>query len=282
MLLLPLLCLVSGCGERGGAQNASRNPQENTAPTKPRGAPPVVTASISAVRTQWKDGQQTFTLSLTNNGEKAETVHAIVYARNEEISPPRRAISPPTAYNWFKLIDSRNGLLTPNDIERNWRADAFFNGRSGRLRKSWDVTVQLGTSAVIEAAHDLDETSPHPDYKGLRLAHAGYTEYQVWLFTPEGQCFKEQTISARAPSSLAPGPTPTTAQKKNGPTPTEPRPPTTAEEKQAASTLRLAQYYLDNKQPEQAREKLQVILHKFPDTEAARTARKLMTQLGSS
>src|SRR5208337_1654709 len=132
MLLLPLLCLVSGCGERGGAQNASRNPQENTAPTKPRGAPPVVTASISAVRTQWKDGQQTFTLSLTNNGEKAETVHAIVYARNEEISPPRRAISPPTAYNWFKLIDSRNGLLTPNDIERNWRADAFFNGRSGR------------------------------------------------------------------------------------------------------------------------------------------------------
>ena len=45
------------------------------------------------------------------------------------------------------------------------------------------------------------------------------------------------------------------------------------------SALKLAQYYLENKKPDRAKEKLEYILKKFPQTEAAKEAAKLMKEI---
>src|SRR5262249_31001174 len=92
----PLLVLSLACDgpSRGDPNSADRPP---TAATR-RAVPPSVNAKITQVAANWKDNQQTFDLALANTGDRTETIHAIVYARNETINPPRRAISPPTAY----------------------------------------------------------------------------------------------------------------------------------------------------------------------------------------
>lgn len=203
--LLPLFAFLAACGEmpmpgkevpespviESGSPRTGSTPK----PTVPM-VPPQVTAKISRVRMNLKDSQQLFTLSLTNAGDKSEIVHAIIYAKNDDIMPPRRAISPPTAAQWFKLAGSKDGKLTPQDIVKWWKADVFLSGRGGRLRKSFDEKVPAEATINVECHHDLEETSPHPEYKGKRYPAAGYTDYQVWLFTPDGQLFFDQSFPA--------------------------------------------------------------------------------------
>ena len=61
------------------------------------------------------------------------------------------------------------------------------------------MKIGPNSTEVVEAAHDLDEKSPHPQWKGKALANVGYAEYQLWLFTPDGQCFFEETWPAFGP-----------------------------------------------------------------------------------
>src|SRR5262249_31596401 len=108
-LSLPLLGLVPACEQPTPIQEGMAQPTNSPAsPATQRGVlttPPSITANISDVKLNWKasERQQLFNFSLTNNGDKTETIHAIIYGRNEETKPPRRAISPPTAFEWFKL-----------------------------------------------------------------------------------------------------------------------------------------------------------------------------------
>lgn len=292
-LLLFLLGLSLGCDSPTAVQEAKPREPRNTTSTKgssnksthPDGPPPPVTASISRVKLNWKDRQQTFDITLTNNGDKPEIVHAIVYARNDSVNPPRRAISPPTATDWFVLANSKDGKLTVADIERAWKTDGFQSARGGRLRKSWDVKIGPNSTEVVEAAHDLDEKSPHPQWKGKALANVGYAEYQLWLFTPDGQCFFEETWPAFGPPPIRETKKPPeTKPADTKPAQTKPTADTKPAanpvlESQAEKDLQLAMDYLKRNRVQDARDKLFQILKKYPDTEAAKSARKMLKDL---
>src|SRR5262249_15285007 len=149
----PLVGMALAC-ENGGKKNGRAqagdpdslpitNSGRPSNAARPPGPPPDVTAGISTkTEPNWKDGQQVFILTLTNNGKKTETVHAIVYGTNEEIHPPRRAISPPTAYGWFSLVGSKDGKLTAQDLERSWKNNPFVSARGGKMPASWLVTLE--------------------------------------------------------------------------------------------------------------------------------------------
>lgn len=200
LLALPLLGLSLSCEDAGPKREKPATATKivtakTTGTVKAKPPPlPVVTAEVSRVAIDWKDGQQTFTLTLTNHGEREATVRAIVYAKNDSVKPPRRGISPATAYPWFQLAHSRDGDLSARDIERNWNIDAFGNGRSGKLVSSWPATLRPGASQAIDAAHVLEDKSPHPAWSGKPLARAGYKEYHIWLFTPDGECFWQKVF----------------------------------------------------------------------------------------
>jgi len=244
---------------------------------------PQVTAKMARVKLNWKDRQQTFDLHLTNAGSKQEIVNAIVYAKNDTTDPPRRAISPPTAFDWFNLANRKDGQLAPEDIELSWKMTGFQSGRGGRLRKTWDVKVEPEATAVVECAHDLDELSPHPKWKGKKLATAPYIEYQVWLFTSDGQCYFQEKFNGQG-EPLNPRPVPKKTEepepKKSAPPETKPRTaPTPAAEAQAATELKLAEYYLDRNRVQDGKDKLKTIVEKFADTKAAGRAQDLLKHL---
>jgi hypothetical protein len=272
LLALPLLGLLSACENNAPAPNRSAARVAGTTPSPL----PTFQVAIDHVRISWADGQQTFALTLTNAGPSLESIHAIVYGRNEEITPPRRAISPPTASDWFTLADSRDGKLTPEDIEKHWKDNAFVSARGGKLKFSWDTTVPAGASKTIEAGHDLDELSPYPATRGKRLARAGFTEYQVWLFTADGRCFHKETVPVTKVEQAVEHPVTRPATGK------QPLVAGPQAEADAAEILRLARYYIRHDKTDQAREKLTLIVEKYPQTEAARTARQLLRELRSN
>lgn len=278
LLALPLVVVGLAC-ENGSQQSAA--PKETTwdgpritAWVKNKDIPaPEVTARISKAYANWNDGQQTFILSLTNNGTRPETVHAIVFGTNEDIHPARRAISPPTAYAWFSLAGSKDGKLSAADIQRHWKNNAFISARGGKLPNSWQATLEPGTTKDIEASHNLDDTSPHAATKGKRLAREGFTEYTIWLVTNEGQVFDEIRQPARPPKIDRPSTAKKTPETK--PAETKPEDP----EELAAKQFKLALYHLEVKQPRMAQEKLQSILDNYPKTNTAKAARKLLQEL---
>ncbi len=269
-----LLCAAAllGCDVTSAERPQDSKPAATPPKTLPSGdAPPSFKVAISQVNPSWRDAQQTFTLRLTNNGEKAETIHALVYARNEAITPPRRALSPPTATAWFELAESQDGKLTARDIEKHWKANNALTARGNKLKSTWDVLVPAGATKSVEASHLLDETSPYPAVKGKKLTKQAFTEYQVWLFTADGHWFFSETL-------------PATGEKVGDKPATKPEPAKPAgndanAEEEATKTLNLARYYIDNKKPDRAKEKLQLILDKYPQTDAAKAAKKLMMEM---
>jgi len=277
VLLLPVVGLALAC-ENGNAPKNGGRPQSTSADApinfqpKPLVSPPQVTATISKSKPNWKDGQQIFLLTLTNNGTKAETIHAIVYATNEEIHPPRRAISPPTGYGWFNLVGSRDGKLTARDLERHWKNNPFVSARGGKMPASWVATIEPGQSKEIEASHALDDTSPHPASKGKRLAKEGFLEYSIWLYTSEGQLFSEETVSSK-PAAVVTDKMP--PETKKPPPETKPEDPETLAKQQ----FKLALADLEKNDAARAREKLRLILDKYAKTNTAKAARKLLKEL---
>jgi hypothetical protein len=247
LALLPIFSLA--CGKSGPTAKVKVYVTYDRIGSRPRpvrtGPPPQVTAAISQPKINWADEQQLFTLTLTNAGDKPETVHAIVYASNEQTKPPRRAISPPTAYQWFELAGSKDGRLSAQAIEQGWQTKAFITARGGKMPYSWQATLKPGETKAIEASHNLDARSPHPATKGKKLAHVGFLEYRVWLFTPTE-------------------PLPKTSRKAEG---------------EAARALRLARYYLENNKPDQARAKLQLVLDRYPRSTAATEAKELLAKV---
>jgi len=297
--LVVVALVAAGCDVASAERTPTPPAPAATAPAKvlPSGdLPPAFRASISQVKTSWADGQQTFTLKLTNTGEKPETVHAIVYGRNDSITPPRRAVSPPTATHWFDLAESKDGRLTARDIEKNWKTEVF-TARGSKLKRTWDVTVAAGETKSIQASHLLEDASPFSAHGGKKYAKQGFSDYSIWLYTNDGTWFFEKNVSAARPdeekppikpeptkpAATKPDPKPPATKPDIKPLPTKPDPKTPAVdpkiEEEAATLLKLAQYYVDNKKADRARDKLTQLLDKFPQTEAAKAGRQLMRDL---
>jgi hypothetical protein len=289
-MMLPVALLVSSCEQQVSPlqEGKIRPPTTSAAPPTRQlpATPPDVVPRIADVKLNWRDRQQTFNLILHNRGKKPELVHAIVYGSNEGITPPRRGISPPTAYHWFTLAKKNDGALTADDIEQAWKAEAHATARGGKLRKSWDVKIDPQKTVTVDAAHDLDEKSPHPQWKDKKLTQTGYTEYRIWLFTADGQCFYEQVWPAFGPppepkNARAPKTSPDTAK------PAEPKLPDPVVVKSvdprieslARDELKLATYFLERNRKQDARDKLNHLLKTYPDTESARLARRLLDDI---
>jgi hypothetical protein len=215
-LLAPVLLALACCdspGTRPGPQASNPSSKARPIPSSaaatqksPPSEPPQVTAEVRNVVTNWKDGMQSFSLLLNNAGNKVETVRAVVYAKNDDIRPPRRALAPATAYPWFDLANSADGLLTARDLERNWNVNAFGNGRSGKLVSSLPAVLQPGSTQTIPAHHNLEDRSPHRVWKDQKLARVGYKEYHIWLFTADGHCFFDQSVRMEGGKPTSPQP----------------------------------------------------------------------------
>src|ERR1700733_7292433 len=92
LLALPMLSLACDNGSAGPARSGA-GPAGGSGPGNVSSASrPSFQVGIAKVRVSWADGQQTFTMTLTNTGERLEAIHAIVYGRNEDMNPPRRAL----------------------------------------------------------------------------------------------------------------------------------------------------------------------------------------------
>lgn len=273
------LCAVGLACEFGKGANKPTGPVQATIPGngEPYGSPPVwddrpsFKVSISDVKENWSDKQQTFTLNLTNTGDRVEKVHALIYATNED-NPPRRALSPQTADGWFELVESRDGQLSPLRIQSVWTKDAFFTARGGRLKFSWDATVRPLASVSFPAGLDLESESKFPATKGQHLARKGFTQYRVWLFTDDGRWFHEQIIPGKDAGGEKPPTQPSTTKPDT-------KPDNPAAEKEAAEALKLARYYLMGKDLEAAKGKLQLILDRYPKTDAAREAGRMLKEI---
>jgi hypothetical protein len=252
--------------------------------------PPSFRVQINQVSPRWDEKQQRFHLILTNTGAQKAKIQAIVYARNETLTPPRRALSPPTASDlWFQLAYSRDGRITSYDIEHSWRSDGFVTAKLGKLARSWEANLEPGGTTEIEAAHDLEDVSPHPAFKGKKLAKTGYNEYQVWLFTNDGFCFARQEFKVEGGTAVpvgGPPPEPATTPDVKPTTKPDPKPDTKPDTRsspppqiEAAGLLRLANHYLDKNELDKGREQLEKIVAKFPDTDAAKTARQMLKNM---
>src|SRR5262249_7947539 len=148
---------------------------------------------------------------------------------------------------------------------------------------SWDTKVPPQSSVVVDADHDLREKSQHPKWKDKSLPNAGYTEYDVWLFTTDGQLFFEQTVPAFGPP---PPPREKSPETKKAPDPkvveTRPAPetkPASPAEAEADKELKLAKSYLERNRIQDAKDKLIQIMKKYPDTDTAKAARKMLRDL---
>jgi hypothetical protein len=210
VLWLPLVGLACDTGgDRNNGKSSAERAATATAPTT-KGAssgktsnvphpPPSFEVEVKNVKACWDeaDRQQRFTLILTNTGKHTENVFAIVYGCNEAVAPPRRALSPQTAQDWFKLAGSQDGRLTAKEIEEHWKEDAFISGRGGKLKPYHDARVKARDSVEIkDTAHALDKKETiHPATKDQALASVGFTLYKVWLFTEDGKCFLEKEIA---------------------------------------------------------------------------------------
>jgi len=207
-MVLPLMGLACDSGPGTGKAPPP------AAPTQRRvGAPyssprqwtgqPSFEVKLVDFKVDWEDSpQQTFKLAVTNTGAAPETVHVIVYGTNESIQPPRRALSPPSAADWFRVAGSKDGKLSPHDIEDHWKATkqgtAFLSARGQKVPFSHALFVPARATKVIDTgAHALDDTSPHEATRGQRLERVPFTEYKVWLFTEDGRWFKEVVLPVK-------------------------------------------------------------------------------------
>jgi len=120
------------------------------------------------------------------------------------------------------------------------KAIGNFLSHNGKDKKGKEGIVDL----VFEGAWD--------DLAGLTLTGGGHKEL---LVAPKESDTKDK-------------------EKKTDPPKTG-----TDDEAQAASALRLAKYYIENKKPDKAKEKLEMILKNYPKTEAAKEAAKLLKDL---
>jgi hypothetical protein len=199
--LMGLALLVSACEgpiaakrDRPAPSTASP-PVSKPVPAPPPPALPRLTVQLDNVRIDWRDRQQLFTLTFTNQGDRDETAKAIVYAQNNSFSPPRRAVSPPTAYQWFELAKSKDGRLTRQDIEQHWGTlGAFISARGVKMPSAWTAILKPKETRTLDCSHDLPAVSPHPLWKDRPLPRVGYNEYHLWLFTLDGKCYLEQRI----------------------------------------------------------------------------------------
>jgi hypothetical protein len=290
-LSLPLLGLAVACdtptatvdstGAKGKTTKQGTIAKENTP-----FVPPAVTATISRVRLNWKDGLQSFDLNLTNASDKMEIVHALVYARNDNLVIPRRGISPPTAFGWFEAANIKDGRLSAEEVERIWKQTGFSSARGGKLRTTWDEKVNPESTKTIECFHDLEEKSKHPQWLDKKLERTGYTDYDLWLFTPEGRCYFQEKwkVTLTNPPTVAKVEAPPEPKKAPEPAPVdtkpkETRPANPQAEAQAASELKLALYYLERNRIQDAKDKLQSIIQKYPGTKAAAEAEERLKKL---
>ena len=187
----------------------------------PAATPPAVTASVSNIAIDWRDGQQTFQLTLTNHGDREETVRAIIYGKNDQIKPPRRTISPATAYPWFQLAHCKDGDLTARDIERSWNINAFGNGRSGKL-----VGFVAGDRAAARLAHHPGRAYARGQIAARGLGRQAAVAASASTSITSGCSRPPASASGRRPSCwTAPGRgAATTAPPKTRPTPSKRRP----------------------------------------------------------
>lgn len=164
--------------------NAARKP-------KPPEPIPKVVAELSKFTIDraglGEGGDFVFTVHLTNQDSKENTVYAVVYGKNDMFSPPRREAWPAGGI-LFRLAGTSRGALSPSDITRNWNSDSDSDLVEQFKEIAGDVRLKPGESDSFEGALPINETSLHEAWKGQRLdPRSMFNEVYLWVFSDDGR-----------------------------------------------------------------------------------------------
>lgn len=128
-----------------------------------------------------------FRLKVRNTGTDDATVYAVIYAKNDRFSPPRRTAWPFPGI-LFREAGTDRGSLSPYDISKNWdtrpeNSKGFKGGAAAGRTRSKDCAVPL------------NEHSMQGAWKNMRLdPRSVYDQWYVWLFAEDGSLIFEKEM----------------------------------------------------------------------------------------
>ena len=153
-------------------------------------APPEITAGLSKFTVDRANAQFVFTLEVNNQESSENTVHVVVYGKNDMFSPPRRSAWP-FAGLLFHQAGTRRGALSSSDISRNWSSRPDDT-------KGMKVVLKPNGSESLEGALPINETCQHDAWRGKPLdPRSMYNEVFLWVFSQNGQLILEKKYDVK-------------------------------------------------------------------------------------
>jgi hypothetical protein len=142
---------------------------------------PMVTATISDLKQPNRD-ELWFTLNITNRYTTEKTVYAVVYGKNDSISPPQREAWPFAGLLFSMTGNSDRGTLYASDIKKliKEKTDLYF-------LESAKLVLAPNSLTPINGALPIPDVSPHNDWKGQHIEQRVFDELTLWIFSLEGE-----------------------------------------------------------------------------------------------
>ena|GEM_PF-4808012 len=150
----------------------------------------MISASLSNFKVDREWAQFVFTLELRNEQPQENTVHVVVYGKNDMFSPPRRSAWPFPGL-LFRQAGTRRGALSSSDISRNW------NTRPEDTKGMKSVLKPSGSES-LEGALPINETCLHETWRGKPLdPRSMYNEVYLWVFSKDGSLIFEKEYDVK-------------------------------------------------------------------------------------
>lgn len=185
LVFICLLILAGGSTDSGGKKSSS-----SSLPKTPSQPAPKISADLSNFTVDRANAQFVFTLQIKNQEPKENTVHVVVYGKNDMFSPPRRNAWP-NAGLLFRQAGTRRGSLSSSAISRNW------NSRPENTKGTKIVLKANGTDS-LEGALPINQTCQHEAWRGKSLnPRSMYNEVYLWVFSKNGKLISEKKYDVK-------------------------------------------------------------------------------------
>ncbi len=134
-----------------------------------------------------------FHIKVINVYTKPLTVYAVVYATNNDVSPPWRSVWP--SQLWPE-VDFKTGEISASKIEQTWKS-------RDESRRGWKIELAPRTSYTNECAMLLRDVSPLQPWHGEPLDQTQpYKHWTLWVFSSDGRLLAENTVTINAGALL--------------------------------------------------------------------------------
>ena len=180
LMVLLVGCFVLVVGSGDPAPDAAKS-----LPSAPR-----VAASLDDFTVDRGNSQFIFTLKMTNEEAKENTVYVAVYGKNDMFSPPRRNAWPLDS-PFFRQAGTNRGMLSAAAVSRDWDSRP-------ESTKGAKFRLKANESESLEGALPINQTSPFEAWRGQRLdPRAIYNEVYLWVFSEDGRLIVERKYNVQ-------------------------------------------------------------------------------------